>query len=63
MARIFDVILAKSGNPENNSHPEFISGSTKRCAKLVQHDINKTGFPFSGHATRPLVSEARYGIK
>ncbi|WP_342270617.1 hypothetical protein [Rickettsia endosymbiont of Orchestes rusci] len=26
-------------NLENNSHPEFISGYTKkRCAKLVQHD-------------------------
>ncbi|WP_342270300.1 hypothetical protein [Rickettsia endosymbiont of Orchestes rusci] len=33
MARIFDVILAKSGNPENNSHPEFISGSTKKMRK------------------------------
>ncbi|WP_341792766.1 MULTISPECIES: hypothetical protein [unclassified Rickettsia] len=40
------VILAKGGNPENYSHPEFISGSnTKRCAKLVQHDKEKSGLP------------------
>ncbi len=33
MARIFDVILAKSGNPENYSHPEFISVSFSRDAE------------------------------
>ncbi|WP_422228919.1 2-polyprenylphenol 6-hydroxylase [Rickettsia endosymbiont of Halotydeus destructor] len=31
----------ESGNPENNSHPEFISGSIMRCGKLVQHDKEK----------------------
>ncbi|WP_341792829.1 MULTISPECIES: hypothetical protein [unclassified Rickettsia] len=32
-------ICAERGNLENNSHPEFISGSFYiRCGKLVQHD-------------------------
>ncbi|WP_342270315.1 hypothetical protein [Rickettsia endosymbiont of Orchestes rusci] len=32
------VILAKGGNPEHYSHPEFISGSINEMLKQVQHD-------------------------
>nr|WP_253307607.1 hypothetical protein [Rickettsia endosymbiont of Ceutorhynchus assimilis] len=39
------VILAKSGNPENNSHPEFISGYINEMLKQVQHDKEKPGLP------------------
>ncbi|WP_341793452.1 MULTISPECIES: hypothetical protein [unclassified Rickettsia] len=39
----FDVIPVKTGiRKKQKSHPEFISGSTKkRCAKLVQHDKDR----------------------
>jgi hypothetical protein len=37
--------LAKGGNPgKTKSHPEFISGSTKKMLKQVQHDKEKPGF-------------------
>nr|WP_253307522.1 hypothetical protein [Rickettsia endosymbiont of Ceutorhynchus assimilis] len=47
MARIFDVILAKGGNPEKtlSSHPEFISVSIIEMLKQVQHDKKKPGLP------------------
>ncbi|WP_342269853.1 hypothetical protein [Rickettsia endosymbiont of Orchestes rusci] len=44
---MFYVILVQTGIQKNYSHPEFISGSFNRCGKLVQHDKEKSGFPFS----------------
>jgi hypothetical protein len=40
MAQIFDVIPAQAGIQKKIflSHPEFISGYTKKMLKRVQHD-------------------------
>ncbi|MFY9589457.1 MFS transporter [Rickettsia endosymbiont of Halotydeus destructor] len=39
----------EDGNPENNSHPEFISGSINKMLKQVQHDKKNYWIPaFAG---------------
>ncbi|WP_341792713.1 MULTISPECIES: hypothetical protein [unclassified Rickettsia] len=50
---MFYVIPVKTGIRNDYSHPEFISGSTKkRCGKLVQHDKKAWIAAFAGMTSK-----------